>query len=952
MKRSSPLTGFPERLAIILILLPSLPVLAQTSRLTPETTQPAGRFSGGVTFDVRLSDWLLGQPLNDDLSPLGLQWLVPEERLEQSQQKTRLLGELRRLEALNPTVHLSRLVDALPVTGRVPLPATDARWLQANGASDPVIEPGQSVKTQRRSTRVVLLMPDGGVCAMNQRDGAVVQDYITACNYPALSTTDMAWVIQSDGTVQVQKISSWNAAPLSELSPGAIIWAPSRDAQFSDELSTRLVTFLATQSVETLERASGKERLPQTALRPSFTVQRDLPLTSNDWGLIGVLQTPSARMAPEGEFHFNYSLVGPYRRYNVFVQPFNGLSVGFRYSDITNQLYGSADKTGTRTLTDKSIDFKLRLVEEDHRLPELAVGITDVGGTGLFSSEYVVASKRTGNFDWSLGLGWGNLGSSNNFGNPLGKLDTRFNSRLGGGGDYGGEFRFDSFFRGSTALFGGVQYHLPSEKWILKAEYDGNNYQHENVPLRQSSPINAGVVYKQTPSIDWSLALERGHALMFGVTVHAPMARVSTPKSSGPVRPAVVYRRPVESRPWLATAVDITELSGWSVKRIAQEGDSLRVELDGLSGAHWDDRIDRILAALHRDAPATINYFDLVLMSQGVSLSRRYVHRDQWAMDNTQLLPTSKRVASITPLPPEDDAPKPATVWERTPGTFGYALTPSWQQSIGGPDAFVLFKAGLALPMQWRLAEGWSVSGALNLNLIDNYDNFTYTAPSNLPRVRTYAREYMTESRINMPNLQLTHFGQAGTNHFYSAYAGYLESAFAGVGAEWLYRPWHSPVALGSDINLVQQRNFDQFFGFDAAGQQTGYKVSTGHATVYWDTGWQNVHANVSVGQYLAKDRGVTVELARIFDNGVSIGAWATRTNVSAAQFGEGSFDKGMYLKIPFDVLMTTRTGDWANLVYQPLTRDGGAKLSRSFQLYDATRARSKRDTGYRPSKP
>jgi hypothetical protein len=179
-----------------------------------------------------------------------------------------------------------------------------------------------------------------------------------------------------------------------------------------------------------------------------------------------------------------------------------------------------------------------------------------------------------------------------------------------------------------------------------------------------------------------------------------------------------------------------------------------------------------------------------------------------------------------------------------------------------------------------------------------------------------------------------------------------LESAFAGVGAEWLYRPWHSPVALGSDINLVHQRNFDQFFGFDAAGQQTGYKVSTGHATVYWDTGWQNVHANVSVGQYLAKDRGVTVELARIFNNGVSVGAWATRTNVSAAQFGEGSFDKGMYLKIPFDVLMTTRTGDWANLVYQPLTRDGGAKLSRSFQLYDATRARSKRDTGYRPSKP
>ena len=56
-----------------------------------------------------------------------------------------------------------------------------------------------------------------------------------------------------------------------------------------------------------------------------------------------------------------------------------------------------------------------------------------------------------------------------------------------------------------------------------------------------------------------------------------------------------------------------------------------------------------------------------------------------------------------------------------------------------------------------------------------------------------------------------------------------------------------------------------------------------------------------------------------------------------------------MYLKIPFDVLMTSRTGDWANLVYQHLTRDGGARLNRSFQLYGATTARGKRDTGYRP---
>jgi len=895
----------------------------------------------------RLSDWLLRRPPGEEELLLGLRWNVPEERDAQGKLKAQLLSELRGRAGFSDN-GLIGLLESLPLTGRVLLPATDPRWLQANSAFDPVIAPEQTVDRVGRTAHVALVLADGRVCTMPQRYGAVVQDYITACGDPSLSSVDEAWVIQADGKTQLQKIATWNAAPLVQLSPGAIIWAPPRDGGFSRVFSARLAQFLATQTVNSLVSASKKNIPPQGVIRPSFTVQRDLPLTANDWGIIGVLQTPSARMAPAGEFSFNYSSVGPYRRYNVFVQPFDRLSVGFRYTDITNRLYG-VDPTSDRTMTDKSIDFKLRLMDENHLLPQLALGVTDVGGTGIFSSEYLVASKRAGNFDWSLGLGWGYLGASNNLGNPLAKLDAGFNTRQGGSA-YGGKLNLGSFFRGSTAIFGGVQYHLPADNWIIKAEYDGNNYQNEGGPsLAQSSPINFGVVYRQSPSVDWGLGLERGSALMLSMTLHAPISRISTPKLSDPDRPAVVYQRPTAEPVWLATVADISEVSGWRVKRISTQDKSLLVELDGLSGAHWNDRIDRIIAVLHQYAPISINNFDLVLISQGIPLSRRLVDREKWALANTQLLPPTKQSVTVAALPPQSGSQHLDTVWERTPGNFGYAITPSWQQTIGGPDAFVLFRAGLALPVLWRLAENWNVSGSINLNLLDNFDKFTYTAPSNLPRVRTYAREYTTESRINVPNLQITHVGQTGRNNYYSLYAGYLESAFAGVGAEWLFRPWHSAVAFGVDLNHVKQRSFNQFFGFSNAGNQTGYEVTTGHATAYWETGWRNVHAKLSAGQYLAGDRGVTLEFERTFDNGVSVGAWATKTNLSAAQFGEGSFDKGMYLKIPFDVLMTRRTGDWANLVYQPLTRDGGAKLRRSVQLYDTTNARSKRATSYEP---
>jgi hypothetical protein len=67
------------------------------------------------------------------------------------------------------------------------------------------------------------------------------------------------------------------------------------------------------------------------------------------------------------------------------------------------------------------------------------------------------------------------------------------------------------------------------------------------------------------------------------------------------------------------------------------------------------------------------------------------------------------------------------------------------------------------------------------------------------------------------------------------------------------------------------------------------------------------------------------------------MGAWATKTNVSAKQFGEGSFDKGIYFSIPFDLMSQRSSPSRANVVWQPLYRDGGARLGRRYNLYSLT---------------
>ena len=93
----------------------------------------------------------------------------------------------------------------------------------------------------------------------------------------------------------------------------------------------------------------------------------------------------------------------------------------------------------------------------------------------------------------------------------------------------------------------------------------------------------------------------------------------------------------------------------------------------------------------------------------------------------------------------------------------------------------------------------------------------------------------------------------------------------------------------------MAQRDFDSPFGFG----YYDYDVVTGHATVYWDTGWKGIETAFSAGRYLAGDWGGTLAVSRRFANGWAVGAYATKTDVTADEFGEGSFDKGLTLTIP-----------------------------------------------------
>lgn len=120
-------------------------------------------------------------------------------------------------------------------------------------------------------------------------------------------------------------------------------------------------------------------------------------------------------MAREGELSLNYRDNDQYRYYSASVQLFPWLETTLRYTDVRTRQYSSVEAfSGDQTYKDKAFDLKLRLWEESYWLPQVAVGARDIGGTGLFDAEYLVASKAWGPFDFTLGLGWGYLGTSGN----------------------------------------------------------------------------------------------------------------------------------------------------------------------------------------------------------------------------------------------------------------------------------------------------------------------------------------------------------------------------------------------------------------------------------------------------------------------------------------------------------------------------------------------------------
>lgn len=660
--------------------------------------------------------------------------------------------------------------------------------------------------------------------------------------------------------------------------------------------------------------------------------------SQSDFGGVGLMQMPTARMAKEGEFSINYIDNDQYRRWSMSVQPLEWFEATLRYTDTRTKLYSNDPEfSGDQTYKDKGMDFKFRLLQESTLLPQVAIGFRDLMGTGLFDSEYVVASKRYGAFDFTLGMGWGNMAESGNIKNPFCEMSDSWCQRDNGFSGSGGKFELESMFHGPAALFGGIEYQTPWKPLRLKLEYDGNDYSNEFAGhIEQDSPINVGAVYRVFDYMDMHLSYQRGNTLMWGVTLRTNFNDLQQEHLDAPRPLYQDDKQPTQLADvdWTSLGNQLEDNAGWHEPSIYAEGSSVTLLAEQQKYRQLGEAESRASILMANALPSSMTELKIIEQQEGLPLQETVVD-----LSSVRAAHSDKPLGEESSVQQYQRAPAPlrgTSQYEMKPEVFTFSLDPSLTQSIGGPESFYMYQIGLNAKAQWRMTDTNWLDGTLFLNLANNYDKFNYTAPppdgEALPRVRTWIREYVDSSNVLLNNLQFTHLESISPEWSGQLYAGYLEMMYAGVGGEVLYRPYDKKWALGMNLNWVKQRDWNNTL------QMADYDVGTGHLTGYWQLPYiDDVTAKVSVGRYLAGDIGTTIDLSKRFDSGIIMGAYATLTDVSAEEYGEGSFTKGIYITIPFDLILIHPTTSQGTVDWVPLTRDGGQMLNRSKSLYDLT---------------
>ncbi len=636
---------------------------------------------------------------------------------------------------------------------------------------------------------------------------------------------------------------------------------------------------------------------------------------------------PNAYSYLDGTISYTTSKAGPNLRNTITFQALPRVSGSFRYSGIGDRPILWIDKSNY-AYWDRSFDLRVNIIPEGKILPELTFGLKDFIGTGVYSSEYLVASKNILNsFTMTGGLGFGRLGSKN----IIGKFGERAYKVESGGGS----ISTGHFFRGDVGLLGGLEYQTKNKKINLKIELSSDSYKRDSIYSQfknlPTSQINYGLEYNFDKNISLSGYKVLGHTygLQLNLKVNPNIEYGGNILENAP-QPFYFVPFPEEKEKIYWEKITL-ELKKEKIRVIGHKVDKNEaiVIIENNKFSTNVQAIGRTLRIMSKYIPRKYVNFTVVMTEVEIPLIQ--VSFDRTELENIVDAPNSEifsqKIANFSSSPKQIEVDALSQVNKK----FNYRISPYYRIHLFDPDNPIYYEIGAELEVDYTPRPGMFLSTQIRKPLVSDFDKIWRGSKGNLPKVRTNLKHYLNEQKTRIDHLTLASYSKISKNLYSRVTLGILENMYSGASLEALRFNPSSKINYGIELNHVKARDYRQLF---KTIELNGLSKTNGHLTTYIDTGYYFYNAQLDIGKYLAGDKGATLTLTRDYPNGWEMGGFFTLTDAPFKDFGEGRFDKGFFIKIPINPIVPYETKSFIYEKVKPIQGDGGARLVVPGRLY------------------
>lgn len=645
-------------------------------------------------------------------------------------------------------------------------------------------------------------------------------------------------------------------------------------------------------------------------------------------GYTGIWHMPSARVPADWRVRLGASYSRPYYQLGAAIGLFGRLEISTRLVGIEGQPPAVGYEGDYQ---DKAVDFKLVLLKETKLTPALALGGVDVNGSGVFTSRYLVMSKRFWRFDFSWGLGQGML---------AGRSEAERAAISGGGANPAWAYLFsddDKF-----AYFGGVELML-APGLRLAAEYSSIDYASLRGGAPARSQVNFGLKYTLAQALTFSLAWMQGSELAAGFELSLPLTGeglFAWPRERPPIRQekAALAGALAEEEELARLVAQALRDDGFGSAAVVVRGEKIWAEVENNRYNEPALAVRRVfLVAENIAGPRASRYYIILsrdgVFQLGVGVGRQLmlgflesrVDSDQFIVFS-QLAQTRERLAEEFAA----GGQAPAVARAGFP-RLSFKLTPELTTYLYDPKGFA--RHDLALNLNARL-EPWPGGLAVANLRLPLYNDLTassqdkYQEPGGLGVMNYKAGERVRLDRYGLDQVvELP--GAAGLRFS----AGAFEAAYMGLGAEAFKFFAGGRLGLGLESQVVWLRSPKADFALDPGRTDAR---TTAFINIYMRLfGGSGVEAGIRAGRFLAGDWGARFEIGRSFRH-FTLGAWVCVTDASGFTHPENRnyMNQGVFITIPFSLASRRPAKGGFTYTATSWLREGGQTVSQFRSLY------------------